>query len=578
MQRRIPGTFDLKWNVRVPMRDGCHLGATVYTPHQQVMPAPAVVMLTPYTVDRMHDRASYFASRGLPVVCVDVRGRGNSDEQFRPYIHDARDGYDIVEWVARQSFCNGKVGMYGASYLGYVQWVIAAQLPPHLCTIAPTAAPCMGVDVPNRNNIFGSYFIRWLSTVTGRNFQEKIFSDNGYWRTVLRRQHETGTPFRRLDSNAGLPSDVFQEWLDHPEQDDYWDSFNPSQEDYRKMQLPVLTVTGVYDGDQLGALAHYQRHTQNAPSAARTQHYLVIGPWNHAGCTYTSDEVDGVKLGPAAVVDMLALHLEWYEWTMGAGTRPEFLRDRVAYYVMGADCWCYAPSLESITSRYRSLYLQSSGNPTDVFRSGLLIEEGPGIGGPDDYEYDPRDCSLAELESTVDENDLTDQRMVYARGDRSVIYHSLPLAEDIEVSGFFKLTAWIGINQPDTDFRVSVYEIGVDGSSILLTTDTMRARYRGGLREPQLIRTEEPLRYDFERFTFVSRWMRKASRLRLVLDSNSSIHEQKNFNSGGIVAQESMSDARPVTVRLFHSAEYESALYVPVGRGELPNTAESGEP
>jgi predicted acyl esterase len=142
----------------------------------------------------------------------------------------------------------------------------------------------------------------------------------------------------------------------------------------------------------------------------------------------------------------------------------------------------------------------------------------------------------------------------------------LPFEHDTEISGVFRLTAWISIDQPDTDFAVNVYEIREDGGSTLLAGDQLRARYRESLREPKLIQTKAPLRYDFTHFTFVSWEVKKGSRLRLVLEPINSIYNEKNYNSGGIVAQESLKDARTVNVTLYHDRAHPSALSVPLAK------------
>src|SRR5438876_5383872 len=128
--------------------------------------------------DHLHDRGVYFAERGLTFVACDVRGRGNSQGEFVPWVNDAHDGYDTIEWVARQPYCNGKIAMYGGSYLGYVQWATATQLPPHLVTVTPTASPYIGVDVPMRSNIFALDEFRWSAGVSGRTYHSKLYSDN----------------------------------------------------------------------------------------------------------------------------------------------------------------------------------------------------------------------------------------------------------------------------------------------------------------------------------------------------------------------------------------------------------------
>jgi putative CocE/NonD family hydrolase len=272
---------------------------------------------------------------------------------------------------------------------------------------------------------------------------------------------------------------------------------------------------------------------------------------------------------------MNELHRQWYEWTMRGGLKPFFLRKNVAYYVMGTERWRYADSLDEVTGTLLPLYLDSNGTAHQIFASGRLRAE-VGHGPEDTYVYDPRDVTIAAVESAAIEplsmrpifpvDELTDQRAIFAREGKQLVYHGEPFDEDIEISGFFRLVAWLAIDQPDTDFIVAIYELDASGGSMLLTSDTMRARFRGGLREEKLIHTTDPLRYEFERFTFVSRLLRKGSRLRLVIGSVCSIFHQRNYNSGGSVSEESINEARVVTVRLFHDKRYPSVLIAPLGK------------
>ncbi len=558
----------MQYGVRIPLRDGIRLNATLYLPMKQMEPSPSIFMLTPYIGQSYHDRGVYFASHGYPFVTVDVRGRGNSEGVFRPNINEDKDGHDIVEWLAQQPYCSGKVAMWGGSYMGYVQWASAKELPPHLSTIVPVASPFRGVDTPMRNNIFTPYRLQWLNLISGRTSQDKVFADQPFWSRKFQQWLESGIPFKDLDTAAGNPSAVFQEWVSHPHQDAYWDSYNPTPEHYSRISIPILTITGIYDGNQLGALTHYREHLKNCPLAARAQHFLVIGPWDHLGTRVPKREFAGLKVGPASLVDLPKLHLEWYAWTMQGGPKPEFLQKNVAYYLMGAEKWRYADTLEEITVRTEPFYLQSTANPTDVFHSGTLTAEPPMKCEPDHYIYDPQDVSLAALESTIDPENRVDHRLTYASVGKQLVYHSAPFETDAEICGFFKLTAWLAIDQPDTDFFVSIYEIDIDGTAIQLTSDCMRARYRESLREQNLVSTKAPLRYDFERFMFVTRQVKEGNRLRLVIGPLNSIYWQKNYNSGGVVAEESMKDARPVTVRLFHDGAHPTVLHVPFGQSE----------
>ena len=556
----------MQWGIRIPMRDGCHLSATLYVSCDARAPAPAVFTLTPYVAQTYHDVGRYFAAHGYPFLTVDVRGRGNSDGEFRANGNEARDGYDIIEWLARQAYCDGKVAMWGGSYSGYVQWAAAAkERPPHLETIAPVASPFRGVDSPAPNNIFMPYRIQWLTLLAGRTSQDRIFADQSFWNQQFRRWFESGSAFRQLDTLLGNPSPIFQEWLAHPQRDAYWDSFNPTPAQYAELALPVLSITGMYDTNQLGALTHYREHMKHCSAEARARHYLVIGPWDHAGTRTPQQEFAGLRIGPAGLLDLLQLHVQWYRWVMQGGPKPQFLRKNVAYYVMDADVWRYADTLEEVTARSLPLYLHSNGNASDSSRSGGLTSLQPTSAPPDEYVYDPRDVSLARFESTLDPASRVDQRMVFASCGRQLVYHSAPFDRDTEVCGFFKLEAWLAIDQPDTDFRAVVCELDPMGTAIELTTDTLRARYRESLREQRLIATREPLRYVFERFAFVARRIRAGHRLRLALGSINSIFYEKNYNSGGVVSDETIADARRVTVTLFHDASHPSALHIPLG-------------
>jgi putative CocE/NonD family hydrolase len=566
--------FDIRWGVKIPLRDGILLSATLYAPGIEQGASPCVLMMTPYIADSHHERGVYFAMHGLCVAIVDVRGRGNSQGEFRPFIQEAQDGYDAVEWLARQPYCNGQVAMCGASYLGYDQWATAKERPPHLVTMVPAAAACAGVDFPFRNNIFAPFLVQWLVMTGGRAAQRVVGADQSLWCGLWRRWHESGRAFREIDSFAGFPSKVFQEWLDHPAPDAYWDSFNPSPEQYAQLELPILTITGSYDDNQAGALAHYQAHEKCATASARKRHYLIIGPWDHAGSGWAPrPEFGGLKFGAASLVDVPKLHREWFSWTLEQGPKPDFLEDRVAYYVMGAERWRYAPTLDAVTSHQLSLHLDSGGTANHLDHSGWLAAE-LARGPPDSYVFDPRDTTGPEIaaEENSPTGSLVDSSVAAALGTKQLIYHSQSLDSDTEVSGFFKLSAWLSIDCPDTDLYVTVYEVNADGAAIRLTTDGQRARYREGSRLPKLITTREPLRYDFDRFTFVSRLVKQGNRLRLVIAPLGRLIDpafsEKNYNGGGVVTDESARDARPVTVKIFHDATHPSVLQVPIGQVE----------
>jgi putative CocE/NonD family hydrolase len=260
----------MRWGVRIPLGDGVHLNATLYLPQDHRTPTPAILTLTPYVGQTYHDRGLYFAAHGYPFLTVDVRGRGNSEGVFKPNINEAKDGYDVVEWLARQPYCNGQVAMWGGSYAGLNQWNTAREVPPHLGTIAPVAAPYIGVDFPIYNNIAEPYWIQWLTLVAGRTSQDKMFWNSElFWGAKFRRWFESGNAFNALETMFDCASPIFQEWVEHPHQDLYWDSYNPTSEQYAKLSIPILTITGAYDGNQPGALTHYREYMKHTSEAGR---------------------------------------------------------------------------------------------------------------------------------------------------------------------------------------------------------------------------------------------------------------------------------------------------------------------
>jgi putative CocE/NonD family hydrolase len=391
-----------------------------------------------------------------------------------------------------------------------------------------------------------------------------LFGDQKWWLAKNRRWFESGASFESLEGLAGAPLPAFREWLQHPDIDEYWDGYNPTARQYADLQLPILTITGSHDDDQPGALTHYREHMKNAPDAERARHYLVIGPWDHAGTRTPRAEFGGLKFGPASLVDLPKLHVDWYAWTMLGAPKPEFLKNRVAYYVMFADRWRYADSLEAVTGETRPLLLDSRGGADDLYGGGVLLAAAK-AGPPDRYVYDPRDVSIGAIEEQVDPSSYVDQRVLNARNGKQLVYHSAPLTQDTEVSGFFRLSAWIAIDQPDTDFLATVYEVRDDGESIFLSSQVARARYRESLRDPKPVATRAPLRYEFDKFNFVSQEIKRGSRLRLVIAPVNSIYMEKNYNTGGVAARDTVKDARTVTVTLFHDRAHPSTLYVPIG-------------
>jgi uncharacterized protein len=571
-----PADYNLRWGVKIPLRDKVELNATLYLPKTADGSAPkkpVIFTLTPYISDSYHDRAAYFASHGYVFALVDVRGRGNSGGEFEPFAQEPRDGHDVVEWLAHQPFCNGKVAMWGGSYAGFDQWATAKEFPPHLATIVPAAAAHPPLDYPSLDNVGETYDVRWFTFTSGHTGQTHLFGDDRFWRRKFLHAYEQHLPFKSLDSFVGNPSANFQRILKHPMADAYYDAMVPTAEQFKRISLPILTITGQYDGDEIGALAYYRDHIKNASPEARAKHFLIIGPWDHAGTRTPTTEVGGVKFGPAAILDLNDLHRQWYDWTMKNGLRPQFLKDRVAYYLLAAGNsgangeWRYANDFAALTARTRNFYLDSkNGDANGVFRSGTLIKAKPNPGF-DQYVYDPLDTSRGGNVEGVESNDKTaniDQSYPLSIGKDGLVYHTDPFTEEAPLIGCPTLTLWVSIDTPDTDLEADLYEIQPDGTSIALWSDFRRLRYRESLQKPKFVKPGEIVRCEFDPGLFVARRLMKGSRLRLVVSCPNSIFWEKNYNSGGVVGDETAKDARTAHVKIYHDDAHASVIRLPL--------------
>ena len=187
--------------------------------------------------------------------------------------------------------------MWGGSYAGFDQWATAKELPPHLATIVPAAAAHPPLDYPSYNNVGETYDMQWFTLTAGRAGQQNLFADQKFWRTQFLDAYKKHIAFKTLDSFVANPSVNFQRILKHPTADTYYDAMVPTREQFQKIRLPILTITGQYDGDELGALTFYRDHLANASPETRAKHFLIIGPWDHAGTRTPTDEVGGVKFG-----------------------------------------------------------------------------------------------------------------------------------------------------------------------------------------------------------------------------------------------------------------------------------------
>lgn len=260
--------------------------------------------------------------------------------------------------------------------------------------------------------------------------------------------------------------------------------------------------------------------------------------------------------------DAFALDKDWYLWTMADGQRPAFIKDRVNYFVAGQNEWKSASTLDAIADDETVFFLNSSGYAGDVFRSGSLSRQTSETSRADQYVYDPLNTENAERKP-VDAH-ITDQSEIVMTNGDGLIYHSDPFEEATEISGYIRLEAWLEMNVQDTDINVTLYEIKADETSISLSGESQRARYRESLTREQLIEPGEVDLFTFERFYLFCRLIAQGSRLRLLIRPANRLEHQRNYNSGKPVSFETKADAQTAIVKRYHGSEHPSRLILPV--------------
>ena len=302
-----------------------------------------------------------------------------------------------------------------------------------------------------------------------------------------------------------------------------------------------------------------------ASQSATDNHYLLIGPWDHSGTRRPQKELGELRFEQNAVLDMNKIQLDWFNWVLKNGSKPEFLKDKVTYYTMGQNEWNYASSLQNIQKATMLLYLHSGEKPTDVFHSGYLIHENANDPMPDSFTYDPLDISYSKFD--LEDGHLINYALYKNREGfkgAGLVYHSDPFDKDIIIAGQIKLTASISMDVKDADFEILLYEIKPDGSSVFLTTDILRARYRNSIEKEELAFPGQINTYVFKTPYMFVRKITSGSRLRLIIRNLNSPHYEKNFQSGSNIFDETSNTSKPGTFLLYHNNKNSSFIEIPI--------------
>ena len=549
------GEYIIDENVLIATRDGAHISAFTVRRHDQIGPLPTVLSFGIYTYPWLMDRARRIADRGYVAVQAYTRGKRYSPDPVVPYEHDGADAYDVIDWIAHQPWSNGEVGMYGGSYLGFVQWsAVRGGVHPALKTIVPQVPVAPGIDYPMEHNVFWTgNTLPWTYYVTNhRGLDEEYYGNREHWNDLYFRWYETGAAYRELDRLNDRPSPLFHRWLDHPAYDAYWRSMIPQGEQYRRIDIPVLATTGYYDGGQISALHYFREHYANNPDA---EHYLVIGPYDHRSGQHSSGEtVSNYTFDPVARVNMGDLALEWLDHVLKGAPRPALVRDRINYQVMGDNAWRHAPSIAAMSNDELVLHLDSR----------RLAETG--------WHLLAREPAAGATRQVIDLADRSDQHNYFTwrilheelvEGN-GVVFRSEPLEEAVLLNGVISGTVNATINKRDFDLTLAFYEQMPDGSFFYLTYYRGRASYAADPGARRLLTPGGKTSIPVNTGRLVSRRLSAGSRLVVVANGNKHPFEQINYGTGRDVSDESMADADEPLEILWHG---DSVIRFPLWRG-----------
>jgi len=560
-------------DVMVPCRDGVKLATDIYLPQTEEK-APLILYRTPYGKALMELNGKYWARRGYACAIQDCRGRFKSQGTWVPFMHEAEDGHDAIEWLAVQPWCSGKVGMIGASYVGWVQWWAASEKPPHLTTIIPNVAPPdPHYNIPYE---YGAFFlvgsIWWAQVLeseatadlSGRKLSE--ISESNYSKVL------NTLPVIDLDKVLLKKENPYwRDWIRHGEEANFWRKANFLGK-LESFNIPVFHQSGWFDGDGIGTKLNYLKMR----SFGHANQKMIVGPWGH---TDTSTRGLGEKdFGKDAAPDLQREYVRWFDfWLKGVknGLESEPL---VKLFVMGSNKWLTGSAYPLEATEFRKLLLSSGGKANSGKGDGRLVWQLPAESSPfDQYTYDPADPtpdpsfyptrSQEELKKSVLSAEEEKKRMkgfhretVDKRND-VLVYLSEPFEGPLTFCGPVSAVIYASSSAKDTDWFVALSEEKSDGEIFGLCRGKIRARYRNSPFKPDMIKPGEVVAYTLDLWhTGIT--IPKGSRLRVEVASALFPTFSRNLNTGGNNEMETR--FIKAEQKIMHSADYPSHILLPV--------------
>jgi putative CocE/NonD family hydrolase len=550
-------------NVAAKMRDGVTLRADIYRPKAEGR-FPVLLVRTPYDKTNESSFGMKGAARGYVVVEQDVRGRFTSEGEWYTFKNESQDGYDTVEWAAALPYSNGKVGMFGGSYVGATQYLAAIAKPPHLAGICPT------VTASNYHDGWtyqGGAFEQWFN---------ESWSTGLAMNTMRRRVEQSdaleGTKTLPLTDYAALEAPsasgiapYFKDWLAHPSFDAYWKQWS-IEDHYAQIQVPVLSFGAWYDIFLGGTLRNYARlKTEAGTDAAKHGQRLVVYVGGHAGGS-SSRRVGAVDFGEKLPIDQDEMTLRWYDSIFKGQANGVEHEKPVKIFVMGKNKWRDEddwPLARAKTTRY---FLHSTrGGANGLAGNGTLSTAAPGEEKDDQYVYDPSDPAptiggplcCGPLPTGIGPED---QRPAETRAD-VLVFTTPAFAQDTEVTGPVALDLYVSSSAVDTDFTGMLVDVWPNGFAQNLTSGILRMRYRNSQEKPELANPGETYHVTVDLWA-TSNVFLAGHKLRLEVSSSNFPRFDRNLNTGEIQARATrMIKATNV---IYHDKAHPSALILPV--------------
>ena len=548
---------EMRLDVKVPMTDGVNLSVDIYLPTSEG-PFPTVLIRTPYSNNsELHiEKGLKLAEHGYACVIQDCRGRWDSDGEFYPVSNEGPDGYDTQEWVGRQEWCDGNIGMSGGSYGGLVQWLSA----PHRSEFIKCLAPrVICTDFYNGLLHPGGAFqlgvaMTWGMRTNGRTAQSIEYHN---WTEAL-----NSLPLIHMDEAAGRNIPFWKDWIRHSEDDDYWQQVNVSKR-FGEIIAPAFNMGGWYDLYVSDTFDNFNglRLTGGSQEAMRSK--LIVGPWPHG--LSSSSKTGDVDFGLNSLVDLDAIELRWFDYWLKGIDNGIVDEAPIRLFIMGSNQWRDEHEWPLARTEWRKWYLHSEGNANSVMGNGLLTTNTPGDEPSDHFTYDPR-----YPVQTVGGNNCCsphilpwgphDQRPVEARSD-VLCYTSEPLESDLELTGPIKLVLYAATDCHDTDWTGKLVDVSPDGYAKNLCDGIIRARYRKSFTEPELLEPHNIYKYEIE-VGVTGNVFRRGHRIRIDISSSNFPRFDRNLNTGNVLGVDD--EMRTARQTVFHSSEHPSHVIFPV--------------